>query len=65
MTALITTAASAGVGASALGGFMWWLHADGPTRLCAGLVAVFHRDQNRRRDARSVLAATKRRGRQA
>lgn len=58
MTSLFTTIVSAGPGAGAI----WWVHRDGPTRLCAGLVAVFHPTAARRRDARAVLAATKRSG---
>lgn len=64
MTALITTAASTGVAASVVGGLVWWIHADGPIRLCAGFVAVLHRDAARRKDARAVPAATKRHGRE-
>ncbi|MFE7723519.1 hypothetical protein ACFU44_31350 [Nocardia rhizosphaerihabitans] len=60
---LLATVASAGGAASFLGAFTMWVHADGPTRLCAGAVAVFHRDKERRKDARAVLAATKRRRR--
>ena len=64
MTALITTAASAGGGATLVAGLVMWVHTDGPTRLFAGCVAVFHRDAARRKDARAVLTATKRHGRE-
>jgi hypothetical protein len=40
-------------------GLWWWIHHDGPIRLFAGLIAVGHTDETRRRDAREVLGATK------
>ncbi|WP_040732702.1 hypothetical protein [Nocardia tenerifensis] len=49
--------------AAVVGSILWWLHIDGPTRLCAGFVAVFHPSKERRADARAVLTATKRRRR--
>ncbi|GAB2554728.1 hypothetical protein GCM10027167_72290 [Nocardia heshunensis] len=63
MGTLIASIAGAGGVAGAIGASAWWMHTDGPTRLCAGLVAVFHSSPDRRKDARAVLAATKRRGR--
>lgn len=50
----------AGVGglASVVAAFGWWVWRDGLVRLIAGVVAVAHRDQNRRADAREVLRLT-------
>ncbi len=58
MSSLLT---GAGAGAAILSAVLWWLHTDGPARLCAGFVAVFHPDKSRRADARAVLTATTRR----
>lgn len=41
------------------GGIGRWIQHDGPIRLLAGLTAVVHRDETRRRDARRVLTATR------
>ncbi|MFE3989855.1 hypothetical protein ACFXPR_35725 [Nocardia tengchongensis] len=60
VTVLITTCASAGAGAGTLAGLVWWVYADGPARLFAGLFAVLHPDEKRRKDARAVLTNTKR-----
>lgn len=63
MGPVIASIAGAGGVAGAISAAAWWMHADGPTRLCAGLVAVFHPSPERRKDALAVLAAMKRRGR--
>ncbi|RMI35038.1 hypothetical protein [Nocardia stercoris] len=56
---MITTLIGLGTGTSTAAGFTWWMTHDGPARLCAGMVAVFHSNTERRKDARAVLAATK------
>ncbi|WP_157762804.1 hypothetical protein [Nocardia yamanashiensis] len=67
MATLISTVGTAGFGAAALFlGLLWWLYVDGPARLCAGLVAVFHPKPDRRKAALAVLESTRglrRRGR--
>ncbi|WP_040833470.1 hypothetical protein [Nocardia brevicatena] len=46
-------------GLAVVGRGIWrWINHDGPARLVAGLTAVAHKDEVRRRDARRVLAAT-------
>lgn len=62
MNAVITTASEVGLPASVVGAVIWGLSTDVVTRLCAGMVAVFHDNSTRRRDARAVLTATKRPG---
>ncbi|MFJ2663804.1 hypothetical protein ACIO14_05595 [Nocardia fluminea] len=53
----------AGVVASGAGGLWMWIRQDGLIRTAAALVAIFHQDPVRRRDARRVLGDAYLRGR--